>query len=362
MGSGAINMRWLVLTLALLVPSVGWCQSDNPFEPLPKPDETVDMDHMHFSLVKKGKINIVFMFGAIELGDAERFRTALDLGKASELWLYSGGGNLAEGIAIGRIVRKYKLTTRIPAGMKCISACNFIFLGGTVRYVDTSGVFGVHMFANQNQALMVRDNMLSPPRDIGTFNQRYRNHDPITIDNLKKELGLKEMPKGQEKPGLEDGMKVALGVYAKRFGDNKPVSCPEKEPDGTPEQPQPLAQAPAPAPRQPESMRHSAAHILDQEKPVPKKEEKKEEEQIVDFPNDSCLESLLLIYLDAEAASEEAKNMLQSAAEVSAGVAQFLTEMSVSLRFLTQFATIPNDRWRALTIGEMRSLNVVNTD
>ena len=46
----------------------------------------------------------------------------------------------------GRLIRHNNMTTRIPAGWACFSACNFLFMGGAVRHVDPGGLFIVHMF------------------------------------------------------------------------------------------------------------------------------------------------------------------------------------------------------------------------
>ena len=45
-------------------------------------------------------------------------------------------------------MRENNMTTRIPAGWACFSACNFMFMGGGVRYVDQGGLFIVHMFTH----------------------------------------------------------------------------------------------------------------------------------------------------------------------------------------------------------------------
>ena len=48
----------------------------------------------------------------------------------------------------GRFIRENNMTTRIPAGWACFSACNFMFMGGVVRHVDHGGLFIVHMFTH----------------------------------------------------------------------------------------------------------------------------------------------------------------------------------------------------------------------
>ena len=54
--------------------------------------------------------------------------------------------------------------------------------------------------------------------------------------------------------------------------------------------------------------------------------------------------------------------MQQLDARQAAEIARFLVDMSLSLRFLTEFANIPNAHWRPLTRDELRDFNVVNTE
>jgi predicted nuclease of predicted toxin-antitoxin system len=54
--------------------------------------------------------------------------------------------------------------------------------------------------------------------------------------------------------------------------------------------------------------------------------------------------------------------MEQTDARQAAEIARFLVDMSLSLRFLTEFANIPNAHWRKLTRDELRDFNIVNTE
>ena len=58
-----------------------------------------------------------------------------------EIWLRSPGGDARAGNAAGKIIRDAMIPTRIPEGWACFSACNFMFMGGVVRYVDPGGHF-----------------------------------------------------------------------------------------------------------------------------------------------------------------------------------------------------------------------------
>ena len=96
--------------------------------------------------MKNGKV--LLAEGRIDAGLPERLKAALaanpDVG---EVWLRSPGGDARAGNAAGRIIRSnFGLTTRIPAGWACFSACNFVFMGGQPRVIDPGGLFIVHMF------------------------------------------------------------------------------------------------------------------------------------------------------------------------------------------------------------------------
>jgi hypothetical protein len=56
------------------------------------------------------------------------------------------------------------------------------------------------------------------------------------------------------------------------------------------------------------------------------------------------------------------KKIQQDGAQTAAMIARYLSEMSISLRFLTDFANIPNAQPQSLSIDELRDLNVVNAD
>jgi hypothetical protein len=100
--------------------------------------------------LKNGRTQLV-MWGEIKSGDATRFRDAMDQvpRPISELLILgSPGGVLEEGLQIGRVVHQNKIAVRVPAntGGKCISACNFVFLGGLIRTIDVGGQYIVHVF------------------------------------------------------------------------------------------------------------------------------------------------------------------------------------------------------------------------
>jgi len=87
--------------------------------------------------------------GIIDATLPQRLKAAIegdeDIG---EVWLRSRGGDAVAGNEAGKVIRSFGMTTRIPAGWTCFSACNFVFMGGFVRFVDDGGTFMVHMFTH----------------------------------------------------------------------------------------------------------------------------------------------------------------------------------------------------------------------
>src|SRR5262245_19479004 len=77
----------------------------------------------------------------------------------SDLYIHSGGGSAASGMALGRVIRNFGLTTHVGRQGKqttylqetddgfCMSAAALAFLGGIWRYVDGKSQYGVHQFA-----------------------------------------------------------------------------------------------------------------------------------------------------------------------------------------------------------------------
>ncbi|MGZ8313423.1 MAG: hypothetical protein ACXWUR_15280 [Allosphingosinicella sp.] len=95
--------------------------------------------------------------GAIDDNLVPRLQAALNQNQdIGEIWLRSPGGNARVGNQAGRIIRDNGMITRIPNGWACFSACNFLFMGGGVRFVDPGGVFMVHMFTHTGDREVIR--------------------------------------------------------------------------------------------------------------------------------------------------------------------------------------------------------------
>jgi hypothetical protein len=95
-------------------------------------------------------LHVLVAEGIIDATLPDRLKAAIDRDELlDEIWLRSRGGDAQAGNAAGKVIRSYPgMITRIPAGWTCFSACNFVFMGGTRRFVDPGGMFMVHMFTH----------------------------------------------------------------------------------------------------------------------------------------------------------------------------------------------------------------------
>jgi hypothetical protein len=110
---------------------------------------TLDTSSGHRVLNAEGIVDD--MVGA-RLQDALKQDAPID-----EIWIRSPGGNARAGNEAGKIIRAAGIPTRIPSGWACFSACNFVFMGGPIRYVDDGGYFVVHMFTHLGDKEAVRE-------------------------------------------------------------------------------------------------------------------------------------------------------------------------------------------------------------
>jgi hypothetical protein len=76
-------------------------------------------------------------------GDARRLRAVINR-SFHEVWLISGGGNLHEGVEVGKVLREFQASVRVPRGYRCVSACTVAFMGGFFRTVDEGASYEVH--------------------------------------------------------------------------------------------------------------------------------------------------------------------------------------------------------------------------
>jgi hypothetical protein len=111
---------------------------------------------MRLSVEEIGGRPVLLAEGRIDDNLIPRLRAALESFTGDEIWVRSPGGNARVGNEAGRLIREANLQTRIPEGWACFSACNFVFMGGTARFVDRGGLFIVHMFTHTGDRDAIR--------------------------------------------------------------------------------------------------------------------------------------------------------------------------------------------------------------
>ena len=316
-------IRKLLLALAALMVSGLPASADGP-PPLllPQVPEQINVFESYIHLVpvkqRNGQTQLV-LWGGVESGDSTRFREALALvpRPISEiLILGSPGGVLEEGLEIGRMIHQAKLAVRIPTRSghligKCVSACNFIFLGGLIRTIDVGGEFIVHLFHLD----------IAP-----TF---------LLSDAVAASEGLEPTP-SQESTKVSSMAPTASDIVSK-------ISAPK----------------------------HLGSLGCDLDRIYTARYDRQVQVQEIAFetgksPDDVDLEKDTIQsprhFAQLRAMTIDYLCLEQSTAVQAAEVAQFLIEMRMSMRFLTAFANIGNALPVPMTRDELRSYNITNTD
>jgi len=104
---------------------------------------------MKFTLETIDGVRVLKAEGMIDEDVSDRLSDALKANAPiDEIWFRSPGGDARAGNQAGKLIRESGIPTRIPEGWACFSSCNFMFMGGPVRYVDDGGLFVVHMFTH----------------------------------------------------------------------------------------------------------------------------------------------------------------------------------------------------------------------
>ena len=127
----------------------------------------------------------VFLEGEIDTGASKRLKAFFELysvPNGSLVYLSSPGGNLGQGLELGRLLRAHMASTHIgrlgsapdvlPA--YCLSACATAFIGGRFRYYSAKGAYGVHRFTplqasavDSDVAQIVSAQLVTYLRDMG---------------------------------------------------------------------------------------------------------------------------------------------------------------------------------------------------
>jgi hypothetical protein len=120
-------------------------------------------------------LHAVFANGDIVAGDAERLRIALQSADRDhfgnkDIALNSGGGLVREALAIVALMDQDKITTIVPPGATCASACaQIVFLAGVHRVVQDGGRLGMHTCSiNGDSAPLCNQEIAQNALDHGT--------------------------------------------------------------------------------------------------------------------------------------------------------------------------------------------------
>jgi hypothetical protein len=324
----AMRARLLAALLAILPVAHGVAQDAPKPLPLfveqPGENENLGEPHIHFWKVPlPNKQTRLIIWGGVDPGDAARFRDAIDQTPkpiAEILILYSPGGVLEEGLQIGRIIHANKLAIRIPSQGECVSACNFIFLGGLIRTIDVGGKFVVHLF-----------HLGSAPR-------------AIMLDIDAAAAAARPDPDPDPSQGTAPAPSAAsLAPPADTVGKIPPPT----------------------ESRYLHGLGCEMDHVYtpDYDAMVQKQEislETGKNEKDIKLSEMHVQSQVGLAKL--RAATMDYVCLEQSTAVSAAEIALFLVEMRMSLRFITTFTNIANALPVPMTRDELRSLNITNAD
>jgi len=155
------TLACIALMAGLAGPSVAATAATDPVNPTcPQQLNWSTYSRMRFTLDTSNGQRILRAEGAIDEDVPLRLKEALDSsGPVDEIWLRSPGGDARAGNEGGKLIRESGIPTRIPAGWACFSACNFLFMGGPIRFVDPNGIFVVHMFTHLGDKDAVRSEL-----------------------------------------------------------------------------------------------------------------------------------------------------------------------------------------------------------
>ena len=118
---------------------------------------------MSFHFAKKAGIQVVLAKGDIKRGDAKRLARALqkagrDKHGTKQLLLDSPGGLVAEAFLMAEIMHDAGVSTVVPKGALCASACaSVLFVSGRYRTVDKGGALAIHSCYDSRSGRMMSD-------------------------------------------------------------------------------------------------------------------------------------------------------------------------------------------------------------
>ncbi len=151
MGQRFVKLTAAAVALSLLTGAARTPRGADPDNPsCPRTIDWGPQQAMTLTAEMRGGKKVLIANGIIDGSLPARLRSAIEADdQIEEIWLRSMGGDARSGNQAGRVIRSFPgMTTRIPAGWGCFSACNFVFMGGDRRFVEPGGLFIVHMFTH----------------------------------------------------------------------------------------------------------------------------------------------------------------------------------------------------------------------
>jgi hypothetical protein len=124
---------------------------------------------------KSKTLNAILATGIIEQGDTDRlaaFMRKLPPKEHFAVYLASDGGDLYEGMRLGRFFKQNRIETVIEGGHDCASACALAFLGGTGndghpwRSSSTNSRLGFHAFRGGSEPPLTEDQVQAAVADM----------------------------------------------------------------------------------------------------------------------------------------------------------------------------------------------------
>ncbi len=115
---------------------------------------------MNFQTIINSKYNLIYGSGKIYHGDLYRLKKAYSLAdpvKQTILVLSSNGGELQEGIKLGKFIYNNNIATAVKERSICVSSCALTYLGGrnlygeALRILPSNTKIGFHSFYYKNK-------------------------------------------------------------------------------------------------------------------------------------------------------------------------------------------------------------------
>jgi len=143
-------------------------------------------------LVIEGAGTEITLTGTIAPGDADRIAPRLAEIAPDVVLLDSPGGSVLDALALGRALRRAGIETEVRDGAICLSACPWLFAGGTERRAHPGARIGVHQhYFGENTLLPAFTAVSDIQRGLGIV-MRYL--DEMGVDARLMEHGLVTPP------------------------------------------------------------------------------------------------------------------------------------------------------------------------